>query len=127
MGDESRLRQVVGNLVTNALTHTPAGNAGHRTGRQPRRTPTDCSACSRCATRGPGLDAEASTRVFERFYRADPSRTRSLGGTGLGLSIVAALVAAHGGRVELETSPGEGATFRVLLPAFAVETPATVA
>jgi two-component system, OmpR family, sensor kinase len=55
--------------------------------------------------------------VFERFFRADPSRNRSLGGTGLGLSIVAALVAAHAGRVELETAPGRGATFRVLLPA----------
>ena len=116
VGDESRLRQVAGNLVTNALTHTPAG------------TPVTVRVGSRVeagallgvlevSDRGPGLDAEASARVFERFYRADPSRNRSLGGTGLGLSIVAALVAAHGGRVELETAPGRGATFRVLLPA----------
>jgi two-component system OmpR family sensor kinase len=116
VGDESRLRQVVGNLVTNAITHTPPG------------TPISVRVGSRVeggvllgllevADQGPGLDAEASARVFERFYRADPSRTRALGGTGLGLSIVAALVAAHGGRVELETAPGEGATFRVLLPA----------
>jgi two-component system OmpR family sensor kinase len=54
--------------------------------------------------------------VFERFYRTDPARTRAQGGSGLGLSIVAALVAAHGGRVELDTAPGEGATFRVVLP-----------
>jgi two-component system OmpR family sensor kinase len=66
--------------------------------------------------RGPGLDAEQAARAFERFYRADASRTRAHGGSGLGLSIVAALVAAHGGRVELDTAPGEGATFRVRLP-----------
>jgi two-component system OmpR family sensor kinase len=65
---------------------------------------------------GPGLSPEQSSRVFERFYRADASRTRAHGGSGLGLSIVAALVAAHGGRVEVESRPGEGATFRVLLP-----------
>jgi two-component system OmpR family sensor kinase len=52
--------------------------------------------------------------VFERFYRADPARSR--GGTGLGLAIVAGLVEAHGGSVEVETAPGEGSTFRVVLP-----------
>jgi two-component system OmpR family sensor kinase len=63
---------------------------------------------------GPGMSPEAAERVFERFYRADPARSR--GGTGLGLSIVAGLVAAHGGTVEVETTPGAGATFRVVLP-----------
>ncbi|MDX6201911.1 MAG: two-component system, OmpR family, sensor kinase [Frankiales bacterium] len=116
IGDESRLRQVVGNLVTNALNHTPAGTpVTVRIGS--RVESTGLFGLIEVSDTGPGLDAEASARVFERFYRADPSRTRSLGGTGLGLSIVAALVAAHGGRVELETAPGEGATFRVLLPA----------
>jgi two-component system, OmpR family, sensor kinase len=116
VGDESRLRQVVSNLVTNALTHTPAGTAVTvRVGS--RVEAGGLLAVLEVSDRGPGLDADASSRVFERFYRADPSRNRSLGGTGLGLSIVAALVAAHAGRVELETSPGEGATFRVLLPA----------
>jgi len=115
VGDESRLRQVIANLVTNALTHTPAGTAiAVRVGR--RVESTGLFGVVEVSDSGPGLGAEASARVFERFYRADPSRTRSLGGTGLGLSIVAALVAAHGGRVELETAPGEGATFRVLLP-----------
>ncbi len=65
---------------------------------------------------GPGLSAEECERVFERFYRTDRSRARSTGGSGLGLSIVAALVAAHGGRVTLVSAPGAGAAFRVLLP-----------
>ncbi len=65
---------------------------------------------------GPGLDPDAALRVFERFYRTDSSRTRARGGTGLGLSIVQALVAAHGGRVTVDTAPGEGATFTVRLP-----------
>jgi two-component system, OmpR family, sensor kinase len=116
VGDESRLRQVVANLVTNALTHTPSGTpVTVRVGS--RVESTGLLAVVEVSDSGPGLDPEASARVFERFFRADPSRNRSLGGTGLGLSIVAALVAAHGGRVELETAPGEGATFRVLLPA----------
>ena len=72
---------------------------------------------------GPGLAPEDAQRVFERFYRGDPSRTRggtnaqpTGGGSGLGLSIVAALVAAHGGRVSVQTAPGAGATFSVRLP-----------
>src|SRR5437763_1510834 len=68
------------------------------------------------ADAGPGLDAADAERVFERFYRADPSRTRASGGSGLGLSIVAALVAAHEGTVDVETAPGVGTTFRVRLP-----------
>jgi len=59
---------------------------------------------------------EDAARAFERFYRADPSRTRESGGSGLGLAIVAAITAAHGGRAEVQTAPGEGATFRVWIP-----------
>jgi two-component system, OmpR family, sensor kinase len=62
------------------------------------------------------LSAEQADRVFERFYRTDKARSRAHGGTGLGLSIVAAITAAHGGTVEVDTAPGDGATFRVLLP-----------
>jgi two-component system OmpR family sensor kinase len=110
VGDEARLRQVVGNLVSNALTHTPAGTPFRvGVGLGPR------GAVLEVADEGPGLPAEQAERVFERFYRADKSRSRANGGNGLGLSIVAALVHAHGGLVELETAPDRGATFRVLL------------
>jgi signal transduction histidine kinase len=68
------------------------------------------------ADKGPGLDAEQAARVFERFYRADPGRSRDSGGSGLGLAIVAALVAAHGGAVTLHAAPGAGCVFRVRLP-----------
>ena len=62
------------------------------------------------------MDAETQAHVFERFYRADPSRARASGGAGLGLAIVAAVVAAHGGQVEVESRAGVGTTFRVTLP-----------
>jgi len=111
LGDEGRLRQVLSNLVTNALTHTPQGTAVTvRVGTQAEHVVLEV------ADVGPGLSAEDEERVFERFYRADTSRTRASGGTGLGLSIVAALVAAHGGSVSAKSQPGQGATFRVLLP-----------
>jgi two-component system OmpR family sensor kinase len=112
LGDDARLRQVVTNLVGNALTHTPV-TAAIRV----RVGVRGDEAVLEVADDGPGLAAEDAARVFERFYRADPSRTRSSGGTGLGLSIVAALVAAHGGTVEVDTAPGAGAVFRVRLPA----------
>ncbi len=65
---------------------------------------------------GPGLDGEQASKVFERFYRADPSRARSSGGAGLGLSIVAAIVEAHGGTVAVDSTVGGGTTFSVSLP-----------
>jgi two-component system OmpR family sensor kinase len=67
------------------------------------------------ADTGPGMPGEQAARVFERFYRTDRSRGRASGGTGLGLSIVAALVAAHGGTVTVDTAPGRGAAFNVQL------------
>ncbi|WP_432950831.1 sensor histidine kinase [Kribbella sp. CA-253562] len=110
-GDEARLRQVLGNLVSNALHHTPVEapvtvSVGTREG----------EAVLEVADTGPGLDNEQKARVFERFYRADSARTRATGGSGLGLSIVAALVAAHRGRVTVSDTPGGGATFTVTLP-----------
>jgi two-component system OmpR family sensor kinase len=110
-GDEMRLRQVVGNLVRNALVHTPSGSpievsVARRNG----------SAVLTVVDHGPGLVADDGTRVFEAFYRSDPSRTRDRGGSGLGLSIVAAVVAAHRGGVQALETEGGGATFRVELP-----------
>ncbi len=111
-GDEPRLRQVLENLLANALRHTPAGTpveigAGVRDG----------SAVLRVVDHGPGVAPEDARRVFERFYRADASRVRTQGGgSGLGLAIVAAIVGAHGGAVRLVPTPGGGATAEVALP-----------
>jgi two-component system, OmpR family, sensor kinase len=116
-GDDARLRQVIGNLVTNALVHTPpeaavtlrlSAESGNR-------------AVVEIADTGPGLSEQQKEHVFERFYRADEARTRNTErqatGTGLGLAIVAAIVRAHHGSVEVLSEVGQGATFRVTLPA----------
>ncbi|MCP2260680.1 two-component system, OmpR family, sensor kinase [Streptoalloteichus tenebrarius] len=118
LGDEARLHQVAANLLGNALSHTPAGT--------PITVRVGVDEDLRhgvleVVDRGPGLTREQAERVFERFYRGDPARTRphsrtGYGGTGLGLSIVDAIVTAHRGRVEYLPTPGGGATFRVTLP-----------
>ncbi|MGQ0847010.1 MAG: ATP-binding protein [Sporichthyaceae bacterium] len=115
LGDDARLRQVAGNLITNACTHTPAGTPV-RVSVGSVRENGDRWAVLEVADDGPGLSSEECDRVFERFYRTDASRTRRTGGSGLGLSIVAALVAAHGGRVDVTSEPGAGSVFRVRLP-----------
>ncbi|MGY1740855.1 MULTISPECIES: sensor histidine kinase [unclassified Blastococcus] len=129
LGDEARLRQVVGNLVTNALVHTPAdAPVAVRLSEEPGPPGAEDEGgwvVVRVADRGPGMAAEDAARVFERFYRADPSRHRAAGGTGLGLAIVASLVAAHGGTVDLRTAPGEGAAFTVRLPRSGPPAPVT--
>jgi two-component system OmpR family sensor kinase len=114
-GDDARVRQVVTNLVDNALAYSPPGTPVTLRLSRTTRGPGAMAAIE-VVDRGPGLTAEQAERVFERFYRTDAARSRAHGGTGLGLSIVAAITAAHGGAVELDTAPGEGATFRVLLP-----------
>ena len=121
LGDEARLRQVVGNLVTNALVHTPpTAPVTVTVSDEPAVGTADGDdggvVVLRVADQGPGMAPEDAARVFERFYRADPSRVRTAGGTGLGLAIVSALVAAHGGTVHLDTAPGQGAAFTVRLP-----------
>jgi two-component system, OmpR family, sensor kinase len=130
LGDEVRLRQVIGNLMSNAMAHTPDGTpidvhirsatlaqarAAHAQG-QPPPGPSGQpdAAVLEVADHGPGLSREQVEHVFERFYRADQARTTS--GTGLGLAIVAALVAAHGGEVWVDSAPGAGATFGIALP-----------
>lgn len=139
LGDEVRLRQVVGNLMSNAMTHTPDGTPIEITIRSgtlvagPGQTPaadagpaagpgldpaqtgaTEPAVILEVADQGPGLSDKQLEHVFERFYRAD--RARTAGGTGLGLAIVAALVTAHRGRVWGESQPGRGATFGFALP-----------
>ncbi|RFU43018.1 HAMP domain-containing protein [Actinomadura logoneensis] len=115
LGDEPRLRQVFGNLLTNAIVHTPDGTPIEVRLRPGTLAGATAAVCE-VADQGPGLSPEQAERVFERFYRADKARSREDGGTGLGLAIVAALVAAHQGRVEVDTAAGAGATFRVILP-----------
>jgi two-component system OmpR family sensor kinase len=110
-GDDMRLRQVVGNLVRNALVHTPA-----RTPVEVGVKADDGRALITVVDHGPGLPADARSKAFEPFYRADAGRSRDRGGVGLGLSIVAAVVAAHGGSVDVSETPGGGATFTVELP-----------
>jgi two-component system, OmpR family, sensor kinase len=112
LGDEGRLRQVVDNLLDNARVHTPAG------------TPVEVKVGTdghdvvlSVADEGPGLSQDLAPRVFERFYRGDPVRSRGTGGVGLGLSIVSAIVEAHGGSVAASSVDGAGATFEVRLPA----------
>lgn len=116
-GDETRLRQVLGNLMANALQHTPAGapvtvTVGTGTGEHSRLPAVTLTV----KDEGPGLTAEAASRVFERFYRADTARNRRDGGTGLGLAIVAGLISSHRGHVDVTSRPGEGTSFRLELP-----------
>jgi two-component system OmpR family sensor kinase len=119
-GDEPRLRQVIGNLMSNALTHTPDGTpieVSIGSGTLDPRVPDSPAAVTLDVTdHGPGMSPEQAHRVFERFYRADQARTRATGGSGLGLAIVNALVAAHGGVASVRTAPDRGATFRIALP-----------
>ncbi|MDQ1723779.1 MAG: two-component system, OmpR family, sensor kinase [Frankiaceae bacterium] len=115
MGDPVRLRQVITNLVRNALVHTPSTASVTVKLSTLSEDGADWASLE-VIDDGPGIDAADAGLVFGRFYRVEESRTRDQGGSGLGLSIVQAVVAAHGGRVELDTALGEGATFRVLLP-----------
>jgi two-component system, OmpR family, sensor kinase len=113
IGDGARLRQVVDNLLANVRAHTPEG-----TTTEVHVTVDGADAVIRVSDNGPGLTPEQAANAFERFYRADPSRSRQSGGAGLGLSIVAAIVGAHGGSVAAWSAPNGGAAFTIRLPAF---------
>lgn len=113
-GDAVLLRRVVDNLVENAIKFTPAQGrvlvSVHRIGEQ---------AVLQVEDSGIGIARAAMPHVFERFFREDASRTRASGGAGLGLAIVAAVVQAHGGRIDATSEPGQGSRFRVHLPVVA--------
>jgi two-component system OmpR family sensor kinase len=116
LGDEAKLRQVLGNLVGNALRYTPEGTpielaVGTRAGEDGQRR-----SVIEVRDHGSGIPDEEAPRIFERFYRADTSRTRETGGSGLGLAIVAAIVGSHAGSVRVEKTVGGGATMVVSLP-----------
>jgi signal transduction histidine kinase len=110
-GDRSRLKQVVVNLLDNAIKFTPAHGAV-----LVRISAADDNAVLDVHDNGPGIPASALPHLFERFYRVDKARSRQMGGSGLGLSIVKSICAAHGGRVNVESSEGKGSRFRVELP-----------
>ncbi|WP_443288500.1 sensor histidine kinase [Streptomyces sp. 6N223] len=125
--DEHRMRQVITNLVSNAMAHTPPRTPVHiRVGMPVQRPEPPVAVAGSRESRGrvvlevidegPGVPLEAAPNIFDRFYRVDEARSRTRGGTGLGLAITAAILEAHGGRVELRTAADEGARFAVLLP-----------
>jgi signal transduction histidine kinase len=111
VGDRARLKQVVVNLLDNAIKYTPAGGSVQVT-----VSAANGSALLEVADDGPGIPAEALPHLFERFYRVDKARSRQMGGAGLGLSIVKSICAAHGGRVEVQSVEGRGSRFQVAIP-----------
>jgi two-component system, OmpR family, sensor histidine kinase VicK len=109
--DADRIEQVLRNLISNALRHTPAG--------------TQVAVCMKrsenlvrveVSDTGPGIPPEAREHVFQRFWRGDKSRARSLGGSGLGLAIAQQWIRAHGGQIGVESQTGQGTTFWFTLP-----------
>ena len=117
LADENKIRQVITNLVGNALRFSPEGS--------PLELAVGVDAAAGMATiavvdHGDGIAPQLQEKIFERFFRADSSRARDTGGSGLGLAIVASIVALHGGRVAVLDTPGGGATFRVSLPLLTV-------
>jgi signal transduction histidine kinase len=113
--DRGRMRQVVGNLVENALSNTPSGGGISLSGSRGEQGGVRIEV----RDSGNGIPAAQLERIFEQFYRLDASRSRATGGAGLGLTIVKRLVEAHGGSVRAESEPGCGAAFIVELPPYA--------
>ncbi len=111
-GDRARLRQLATILLDNALKYTQAGGRVDvrciQSGKWVELTVSDT---------GPGIAAEEQSKIFDRFVRADSARTRAMGGAGLGLAIAKWIAEAHGGRISVESEPGNGAKFTVRLPA----------
>ena len=113
LGDENRIRQVVANLLGNARRYTPEGSPIELSVGADLETARGWIAV---ADHGEGIPEQIRAKIFQRFWRADSSRTRETGGSGLGLSIVASIVATLQGTIEVTDTPGGGATFTVWLP-----------
>ena len=120
-GDEDRLEQIVTNLVSNAWRYTASGEVRLRVAREGDNVVLEV------ADTGIGIAADDLRHVFTRFWRGDRSRSRATGGSGIGLAIVRELVRAHDGRVDVDSKPGHGSTFRVVLPASEPARPASSA
>ncbi|NOX63654.1 MAG: HAMP domain-containing histidine kinase [Chloroflexi bacterium] len=115
--DPDRVRQVLYNLLTNAIRHTPAGGRVLLEARPWRSPQGDLFTRVSVTDTGPGLTPEEQTHAFERFWRADASRSRDKGGSGLGLTIAKHLIEAQGGQIGVESQPGRGASFWFTIPA----------
>ena len=112
--DRTLMQRAVGNLVSNAVAHTPSG------GSVVMATSSESAVVRiEVADTGIGISPEALPRVFDRFFRVDPSRSQASGGTGLGLAIVQGIVLLHGGKVEIFSQPGKGTRVVLSMPAFA--------
>src|SRR5207248_761819 len=110
-GDADWLKRVMLNLLDNAIKFTPAG------GRIDVRVSRDAEAAHLAIQdTGIGVHADAQPHLFDRFFRADPARSPGVDGAGLGLSLAKWVVDRHGGRIEVQSRPGEGSTFTVHLP-----------
>jgi signal transduction histidine kinase len=114
LGDSDRLKQLFLNLVNNAIVYTPDGGAVIMS-----LSKMDGSAIVEISDNGVGIPAEDLPLIFDRFYRVDKARSRNPGGSGLGLSIARWIAQAHGGNIFVESSVGDGSTFKVVLPILA--------
>ncbi|MGE3267956.1 MAG: sensor histidine kinase [Chloroflexota bacterium] len=111
MGDRDQLERLFTNLLDNAVKYTPS--PGHI---EVTVSQEGSAVLATVSDTGRGIPPEDLPRIFDRLYRVDRARTRQAGGTGLGLAIVQAIVAAHGGQIEADSTPGQGTTIRVRLP-----------
>ena len=112
--DRTLMQRAIGNLVSNAVAHTPSGGSVVIA-----TSSEDAVVRIEVADTGVGIPAEALPRVFDRFFRVDPSRSQASGGTGLGLAIVQGIMLLHGGKVEIVSQPGKGTRVILSMPAFA--------